>query len=89
MDAPLDPGLVEDCLAIQTKPQEGDIEIEILQRHKEGSIEQKKFKNLDPETKTLPSDTKIYINEVHVNIIRNFGPSVKNYRMQSTYYRSG
>ena len=63
MDAPLDPGLVADCLAIQTKPQEGDIEIEILQRHKEGSIEQKKFKSLDPETKTLPSDTKIYINE--------------------------
>ena len=45
------------------KPQQGDFEIELLQRHKKGSIVQKILKDFDPETVNLPSGTKIYINE--------------------------
>ena len=65
INAPVDPGLVEDCHHLPSKgnPKKVILKLNLCRDARKVLLNKKKFKNLDSETVNLHSGTKIYINE--------------------------
>ena len=66
LNAPVDPGLVEDCHRLPSRGNSKKVILK-LNRRKDARkvlLNKIKFKNLDPETLNLPSGSEIYINEI-------------------------
>ena len=79
IDAPVVPGLVEDCHCLPSKgnPKKVVFKLNFPKDARKVLLKKQQLKNFDPETVNLPSGTKIYINKSLCTYYKKLWPKCK------------